>query len=103
MTWYWAWFSGLFFGIFLGVLAWYPYKHKADLLSEHCETLQYCLDMCDAWVRKHKDSEFKEKTEWLVKGLAPTFRDSKGRFCKFYWKRVIVDTKTGKYWPNPDP
>ena len=31
------------------------------------------------------------------------YRDDKGRFCKVYWKRVIVDTKTGKYWPNPDP
>jgi hypothetical protein len=38
----------------------------------------------------------------LVKGIVFTERDDKGRFCKPYWKRVLVDTETGKYWPNPD-
>ena len=48
----WVWLSGFFFGLFLAVLAWYPYKEKADILSRHCETLQYCLDICSDCVEE---------------------------------------------------
>lgn len=52
----WMWVSGMFFGLMIGVILWYPYKNKANVLSDHCETLQYCLDMCADYVEDLQSS-----------------------------------------------